>query len=247
MNFYSLLLESEQVQSGMDVLSLSTIIAAVIAAVISVTTNGITNRRLKSNFYSQTVSDARIKWIESMRRSLVEMLAFLTVNKGVSYEELSDEKKSQIELLRNDLLVHITPMSKIEEYNREYFALQKSSEKRKRSLFKSKRRADNDCVEEALPQIGTLTPTEQVEAAKAFALYSYDALLYVYLYNGYDFMRDNIQEIRDVVTIICKEEWNRIKAEAGGDKNLEKHIYKYQKSVLKQRIDISEKETKSGK
>ena len=125
--------------------------------------------------------------------------------------------------------------------------MQSSTEKCKRFRFRLKSRKTDVGVEKVFPDITSLPPIEQVEVAKAFALYRYDALLNVYLCNDYEFMRDNAQEIRDVVTIICKEEWNRIKAEAGGDKNLEKHIYKYQKSVLKQRIKISENEPKQEK
>lgn len=58
-----------------------------------------------------------------------------------------------------------------------------------------------------------------------------DGKLIDLLESDYSIIRDNKCQIRELITVICKNEWDRIKAEAGGDKNLEKKIKKYDNSV----------------
>lgn len=45
--------------------------------------------------------------------------------------------------------------------------------------------------------------------------------------DNYQKIRDSREDIRRIITVICKNEWNRIRAEAGGTKNIEKKIEKY--------------------
>ncbi len=75
-----------------------------------------------------------------------------------------------------------------------------------------------------------ITPMKESENIK----YCDDKILIELLNTAYEKVRENRYKIRDIVTVICKKEWDRIKAEAGGNKNLEKLIKKYDASVKKE-------------
>ena len=246
MNVLTFLIASEQAAEKMDFVSLGTIVIAMITTIITLVNNFANNKRLKGNFYSETVSESRIKWIETMRDSVVALAAFFKAHPTAAFDDLSAEEKKEIETLRNTLLVHVTPMSKIKEYNKAY------SSKEERGEINA---APISFARENGGSVGTESSahddfSDKIAEAKSYLFYSSDALLNVYLSANYECIRENADVIRDIVTVICKEEWNRIKAEAGGDKNLEAKIEKYQKSVAKQRLDAlksKEKEEKKKK
>lgn len=74
-----------------------------------------------------------------------------------------------------------------------------------------------------------LSPKEYVEKKQKYI--DTDGKLIELLDQEYKKVRENRYEIRTIVTLICKNEWNRIKAEAGGSKDVEKKIKKYDDSV----------------
>ncbi len=74
-----------------------------------------------------------------------------------------------------------------------------------------------------------LTPKEIIEEKKKYL--ETDGKLINILENEYSVIRDKRFEIRSIVTIICKNEWSRIKAEAGGNKDIENRIRKYDNSL----------------
>lgn len=75
-----------------------------------------------------------------------------------------------------------------------------------------------------------LSPKTYVETKKRYV--ETDGKLIGYLSaEHYGDVRVYKNEIREIVTVICKNEWNRIKAEAGGNKNVECKIKKYDASV----------------
>jgi hypothetical protein len=69
-----------------------------------------------------------------------------------------------------------------------------------------------------------------------------DGKLIELLERDYSQVRDSKDEIREVVTEICKNEWCRIKAEAGGSRHIERKIEKYDASQAK-----SDKKRKANK
>lgn len=60
-----------------------------------------------------------------------------------------------------------------------------------------------------------------------------DGKLVELLEKEYSVIRDSRYQIREIVVMICKTEWNRIKAEAGGNNDVEKKIEEYDQSVKK--------------
>lgn len=77
-----------------------------------------------------------------------------------------------------------------------------------------------------------ISPKEYVEQKHKYI--DTDGKLIWFLDQEYVKVRECRYEIREIVTIICKNEWNRIKAEAGGNKDIEKIIKKYDDSVENQ-------------
>lgn len=74
-----------------------------------------------------------------------------------------------------------------------------------------------------------ISPKEYIETKHKYL--ETDGALIELLDCEYPDVRKNRYEIRRIVTVICKNEWNRIKAEAGGSKDVEKIIKKYDDSV----------------
>lgn len=74
-----------------------------------------------------------------------------------------------------------------------------------------------------------LSPKEYVEAKQKYL--ETDGKLIGLLDQEYNKVRESRYEIRRIVTVISKNEWNRIKAEAGGSKDIEKKIKEFDDSV----------------
>lgn len=76
---------------------------------------------------------------------------------------------------------------------------------------------------------------------------STDGKLVELLDKTYPEVLDNICLIREIVTEICKNEWDRVKCEAGGDKNIEKKMRKYNNSAAKERQKQAKKDADKQK
>jgi hypothetical protein len=76
-----------------------------------------------------------------------------------------------------------------------------------------------------------LSPKSFVEEKRMYV--ETDGRLIAILEGDYISVRNSKNEIREIVTLICKNEWGRIKAEAGGNKHIEKKIEKYDASIAK--------------
>lgn len=89
---------------------------------------------------------------------------------------------------------------------------------------------DMRCFEELRSSlIMRLSPKEYVEQKQKYV--QTDGALVDLLEREYAAVRNSRYEIRRIITIICKNEWNRIKAEAGGSKDIEKKINQYDDSI----------------
>ena len=163
----------------------SNVLAAVVAAIVSLLTANVSKKQMKLTFYSQTISGERMNWINRMRELTAELTAFCCRYAGTV---LSVEQKSEFEKIRVSILLMITPMKDIEE-------------------------------------IADLTQREKVKS-----YYEHDLLLWEHLNGDFQSVCDTINEIRDLVACICKSEWRRIKAEAGGDEYVESQVAKSDRS-----------------
>jgi hypothetical protein len=86
-----------------------------------------------------------------------------------------------------------------------------------------------------------LSPKTFIEETQKYA--ETDGVLIKLLEGEYSSVRESKNKIREIVTIICKNEWNRIKAEAGSNKHIEEKIAKYDASISKS-LDKASKNNK---
>ena len=169
----------------------SNLLAAIVAAVVSLVTAHVSKKQMKLTFYSQTISGERMNWINRMREQTAELAAFCC---RYADSALSDEHRSEFERIRVGILLMITPMRDIIEIS---------------------------------------DPAKQT---KVKSYYEHDLALWELLNGDYQSVRDNIKAICELVACICKSEWRRIKAEAGGDQFVEAQVAKSDRAGENKRL-----------
>ena len=170
----------------------SNVLAAVIAAIVSLVTAGVSKKQMKLSFYSQTISGERMNWINRMRELTAELAAFCC--RYPADAEFTAEEMGEFEKIRVSILLMITPKKDVEE----------------------------------------ITDSAYREKVKSY--YEHDLQLWELLNGDYQSVHDSINEIRELVACICKSEWRRIKAEAGGDEFVESQVAKSDRSGENKRL-----------
>lgn len=163
------------------------IVSVIVAIVPTIVTSALSYRAARNSLYANTVSHARIEWVESIRELVAELAAFCARHETLNENECG-EFNGEFEKIKTDILLRLSTMNEVLNYQQKSWA---------------------EAVEYGVDSNGNKLCTDHK------GRYACDGDLIDLLNSDYSTVRANIDKIVKLTTAICKAEWNSIKAESG--------------------------------
>ena len=166
------------------VISIVSVACAIVPSIIALVLN---NRMARNTLYANTVSRARIEWIENIRKHISELVAFCAEHETLSETECNGIDGAY-QKIKAAILMRLSPMSDVIYYQEKSWA---------------------EAVEYGIDSNGKKLFTNHR------GRYACDGDLIEFLNSDYLTVRANIDKVVMLTTTICKREWDSIKAESG--------------------------------
>lgn len=162
-------------------------VSVVFAIVPSIITLVVNNRMARNTLYANTVSRARIEWIENIRKLASELVAFCAEHETLNIAECNG-CDGEFERIKAAILMMLSPMNDVIKYEEKNWA---------------------EFIEYGIDCNGGKLFTD------CKGRYGCDGDLIKLLNSDYSTVRANIDKVVMLTTTICKREWDSIKAESG--------------------------------